>query len=337
MHQSPNRRDVLKLGAGLGLGALLASSTNARTISASLDEPTPAVMKPARKRLLRVAHLTDFHIQPERDAFKGVGDCLRHAQSLKDKPQAIVTGGDLIMDGYGTPFDRTKQQWDLWQKVLKDECSLPVFHTLGNHDIWGWDKKTSKTTGEDKGWGKAWACEMIGREKPYGHTDIGPVRVISIDSVQPEPDKGKFGYIGYCDDVQFAWLEDTLKSTPASTPIMIVSHIPIVSVTGLLGERKDWLNTDAKSPRWHMHADAPRLTRLFAKHTNIKACLAGHMHTLDRVEFGGVTYLCDGAVCAGWWKGTHEGTDAGYAIVDLFDDGSVEREYVTYGWRYWEA
>jgi hypothetical protein len=37
-------------------------------------------------------------------------------------------------------------------------------------------------------------------------------------------------------------------------------------------------------------------------------------------------------VSAAWWKGLNRDTDFGYAVVDLFDDGTVERRYVPYGW-----
>ena len=53
----------------------------------------------------------------------------------------------------------------------------------------------------------------------------------------------------------------------------------------------------------------------------------------DRVDFQGVSYLCNGAVCANWWKGRHQECDEGYALLNLFDDGSFEHEYVAFGWK----
>ena len=60
---------------------------------------------------------SDAHIQPERSAFDGVRTCLEHCQSHKDKPDILVTGGDMIMDAYDQGFDRTKAQWELWTRV----------------------------------------------------------------------------------------------------------------------------------------------------------------------------------------------------------------------------
>jgi hypothetical protein len=78
--------------------------------------------------------------------------------------------------------------------------------------------------------------------------------------------------------------------------------------------------------------DGARFHKLFATRPNVKACVSGHMHLVEQLDFGGVAYFCNGAVSAGWWKGTHRGTDFGYALVDLHDDGTVERRYVPYGW-----
>ncbi len=82
-----------------------------------------------------------------------------------------------------------------------------------------------------------------------------------------------------------------------------------------------------------MHKDCLELKDLFAQHPNVKLCLSGHLHLLDRVDYNGVTYLCNGAVSGNWWKGRHKDCDEGYAVIDLYDDGSFEHQYVKYGWK----
>jgi len=123
---------------------------------------------------------------------------------------------------------------------------------------------------------------------------------------------------------------------PAATPVAIVSHIPILSVHPLASAEASEPGKDGK-PSFALsggfvHVDHPRFQKLFAKHPNVKTCLSGHLHIVERIEFGGVSYLCNGAVSANWWKGKHRGTDFGYAVVDLHDDGTVESRYVPYGW-----
>lgn len=92
---------------------------------------------PARRRALRLAHLTDVHVQPEKRAAEGLAACLHHVQQLADQPQLILTGGDHVMDSFGSDDARTSLQWNIWHDAVKKECSLPVHSCIGNHDIWG--------------------------------------------------------------------------------------------------------------------------------------------------------------------------------------------------------
>ncbi len=84
-----------------------------------------------------------------------------------------------------------------------------------------------------------------------------------------------------------------------------------------------------------MHSDFRRLHGLFRKHPNVKVALSGHLHLVDRIDYSGVTYFCNGAVSGGWWRGPHmEEYNAGYAMLNLYDDGTFDRAYVNYGWAY---
>lgn len=314
-----SRRDVLRLGGAAAIAALAGG--------AALGEP-PTAAPAGRKRAIRLAHLTDFHVQPELKAGEGMAACLKHMMAQKDKPEMILTGGDMVMDAFGAEEARTKLQWELWKKTLADGTNLPLEHCLGNHDIWGWNKKASKTTGAEALYGKKWAAEQFGVPRLYRSFDRAGWHFVILDSIQPHED----GYRGRLDEEQFAWLEQDLKQTPAERPVLLMSHIPIASIAVLLSNGVDE-NGDWRASGGVMHQDAPALKNLFKKHANVKACVSGHLHHVDRVEYLGVTYLCDGAVCGGWWKGPNQETEPGYAMLDLYADGSVEREYVTYGWK----
>jgi 3',5'-cyclic AMP phosphodiesterase CpdA len=314
------RRDVIKVGA-FGAAALGILGVPSRTLA----QPQVA----ARKRALRVAHLTDIHVQPELHAGEGMSACLRHVNALADKPDLIITGGDQVMDSFEADHDRTKTQWELWQSCLKTDNSIALEHTVGNHDIWGWNRKKSGTGGNEKGYGKAWACEMFAREKPYKSLDKGGWHIVILDSVQHDP-KDPEGYIAQIDEEQFAWLEADLGA--AKIPVVIFSHVPIFSVCVYNDgpKKKDELNWQVSAGV--MHADAHRLRKLFQKHANVKLCVSGHIHQRDRVEFNDVTYICDGAVSGAWWKGRNQECDEGYGLFNLYDDGTFDHAYQTYGW-----
>lgn len=317
-----SRRDLFRVAAAAGVGAALPASA----LGKARD----------RSRVLRVAHLTDLHVQPEKEAAEGLAKCLGSLEAMQDKPGLILTGGDLVMDSFESDDARTKTQWDLVTGTFKDKTGITVEHCLGNHDIWGWNKKKSKTTGDEPTWGKKRACGVLGLSSPWRAFKRDGWRFIVIDSVAPDGE----GYIGQLDEAQRAWLETELKADTV-TPTLVVSHIPILSMCATIGRAspkdKAW-----KTPFGLMHADGAALHKLFTEAGNIKLCLSGHVHLNDRLEVSvpgspatspKVTYICDGAVCGAWWGGRKSNCDEGYGLVDLYDDGSFDHRYVTYGWQ----
>ncbi|NLE58160.1 MAG: metallophosphoesterase [Planctomycetes bacterium] len=311
-----SRREVIRIAGAAALGFAGTRSVLAQNAN------------PSRKRVLRIAHLTDIHIAPERRAAEGFTACLKHVQSQKDKPDLIFTGGDHIMDSIGANEARTREQWGLYKKVLKAECSLPVESCIGNHDCWGLNRKDSGATGNEPLYGKKWAMDSLGLDREYRSFDRAGWHFIMIDSTFPQGD----GYTARLDDRQFEWLAEDLRRTDPKKPVLILSHIPILAVCVFFdGDNEksgDWVVPGA----W-VHIDSRRIKDLFLKHPNVKVCLSGHVHLIDRVEYLGVSYVCNGAVCGGWWEGPYQECDAGYALVDLYDDGSFENRYVQFGWK----
>lgn len=283
-----------------------------------------AANSPRPKRAIRLAHLTDMHVQPERGAAEGFEAALTHAAG--QNPDLIVTGGDLVMDAMGQTRERTKTQWDLYLRTVGG-VSLPVEHTIGNHDVWGWNKRDVYE--KEPGYGKKWACDALHLERPYRSFDRKGWHFIVLDSTFMKPESG---YTARLDDEQFEWLQEDLKATPSQTPVLVVSHIPIICACAMFdGDNEksgDWVIPGA----W-MHTDARRIKDLFSKHPNVKGCLSGHIHLVDHVVYNGIHYFCNGAVCGGWWKGDYQECTYGYGVVDLMEDGTIENRYVTFPWK----
>jgi 3',5'-cyclic AMP phosphodiesterase CpdA len=262
--------------------------------------------------------------------------CLHHAQSLSaadgGRPDVVFTGGDNINDAFAADFDRTKAQFDLWNRVLKDHCSLPLEHCIGNHDVWGWKRSSSKTTGQEQGWGKDWAMEAFGLTSRFRAFDRAGWRIVVLDSTFPKGDpKDPHGYEARLDDEQFEWLAGELAASTGKHTL-VLSHIPILSAS-VFFDGDNEKSGDWKVPGAWMHLDARRIKDLFRKHPHVRLCLSGHVHLVDRVDYLGVAYLCNGAVSGGWWDGPYHECNNGYALVDLFDDGAFDHRYVEYGWQ----
>lgn len=278
-----------------------------------------------KKRVLRFAHLTDIHVQPERKAGEGMARAIEHAQ--EQSIDLIVTGGDQVMDCLGAGKERVQAQWDIWKRVMADSTSVPVEHCIGNHDIWGWT--TESVSESEPMYGKTWAMDAMELSKPYRSFDRAGWHWIVLDS----SDRNGRGYIARLDADQFEWLADDLAKTPKETPVIVVSHEPILAMCTFLDGDNEKSGQNWQVPGAWMHIDARKIKDLFRKHPNVKLAISGHIHLVDRVDYLGVTYLCNGAVSGGWWGGNYQEFGPGYAVIDLFDDGSFGHEFIEFGWK----
>lgn len=305
------RVDFLKQSAS---GILMAATGNF----------SPESVKP--KNVIRVAHLTDIHLKKGIVPETGMAKALHSAQSLKPEVHFIMNTGDSIMDALEATEEKTQQQWNLFNSILNKENSLPIFHAIGNHDIWGWFLKGNKPVADPR-YGKGWVVQNLQLSNRYYQFKKGKWNFIVLDSAQLNP---AGGYIALIDTEQLAWLESTLKNIPAKEHVCIVSHIPILSIcSGLFfGKPKD--NGDHVLQRNLMHSDFFKLKAIFNQYPNIKACISGHIHLQDEVEYLGIKYYCNGAVSGNWWGGSYQEFAPAYALMEFFEDGSTKRTIVNY-------
>lgn len=270
--------------------------------------------------VLRIAHLTDVHLKNQFDAPNRFTRCLHHMQQQSPKVDLVLNGGDIVFDMNKENIGTISDQWKLYKSVWASECSLPVNYCLGNHDIWWNEDDRSQAL-----YGKQYSMEQIGLHTPYYSFVKNGWKFIILDSVHLDIDNT--WYIGKLGDEQFAWLENELKVTDPSMPILIMSHIPILTATNLVDD--DVVN------KWvmlggDMHTDVAKIIRLFYKHPNVKLCLSGHIHLREKLVYNNVTYICNGAVSGAWWEGNKHETAPGYGLIELYTDGSFEEKYINY-------
>ena len=306
------RRDFISNSAGLSVAAFV--------------NPSTALAKEDKKPPIRVAHLTDMQVKPGIDIEAGVAKAMHHAQILVPEIDFIINGGDAIMDALAADKEKTQQQWDLFTSILKKEISLPIYHCIGNHDIWGWFIKENKPE-NDRQYGKVWVVETLKMKNRYYSFSKDKWHFIVLDSTQLNP---AGGYIGKIDDEQLAWLQTELAAVPKEKFICIVSHIPILSICAGLFFDKTEDNGDLKIQRNLMHSDFLILKKIFNKYPNIKVCISGHIHLQDELNYLGIKYYCNGAVCGNWWKGSFQEFAPAYAALEFYEDGTTKRYMINY-------
>lgn len=272
------------------------------------------------KPVLRFAHITDVHLKNDLGAPTKFAKCLHHIQQQSPKVDFILNGGDVVFDMNKEKLSDIDSQWKLQHNIMKNECSLPVHYALGNHDIW-WDEDSKG----DVFYGKKYALNQLELSKPYYSFTKNGWKFIVLDSTHLDIDNT--WYIGKLGEAQFAWLEQELESTNSQTPVLVMTHIPILTALLMIEDNivNKWIMLGGD-----MHTDTAKIINLFYKHPNVKLALSGHLHMRDKVVYNNVTYLCNGAVSGAWWNGNRRETAPGYGLIDLYADGSFEERYVNY-------
>ncbi|AIE84217.1 Ser/Thr protein phosphatase family protein [Fimbriimonas ginsengisoli Gsoil 348] len=275
---------------------------------------------------MRIVHLTDTHLQVNGDASARFAQCLERIKS-REQPDVIFQGGDIVMDALSLDGQAVAAQYGLAAKMLRDHVDVPIYHCLGNHDVWGWDRYDRAALAENPRFGKGWWKEWTGYDSTYYSFDRAGWHFIFLDSIGQTPFRG---YEARLDLPQWHWLQANISQVPSTTPICLVTHIPILSAGAQF-----FGASEMSGKHWHIpgtlaHIDGRRLKDLIARHPNVKLCLSGHIHMSSRIHYAGVTHVCNGAVCGAWWNGDMQETKAGYGVVDLFSDGRHFSRYESY-------
>ena len=302
------RRNFLKLGAAAsaGLAAL----------------PQTSIAAEASPRQFRFVHLTDIHLQPELDAERGFRQCIAHVNELRPRPDFVITGGDHLMDALEVDKARTLKLWKMYEECCR-EFEMPVYNTIGNHDIVGWSSK-ALVTPDDVDYGKKLFAERAGRGKVYTSFDFQGWHFVLLDSIGQQP--GKPDYMGLLDEEQIAWLHADLDRVSATTPVVFVTHIPFYTAYITMAQGPNKLPGEKT-----MVANAHALRKGLLK-KNLRLVLQGHVHVRERIDYGRISYIQSGAVSGQWWKGPTIGEHPeGYGVIDVTGD-EFEYGYEAYGW-----
>jgi 3',5'-cyclic AMP phosphodiesterase CpdA len=263
------------------------------------------------KPVLTVAHITDVHIRPDDDVPNRFLRCLETIK--KQRIDFFLNTGDSIhaADYSDITRDRVLEQWKTWDDCMSALKAYEVYSCIGNHDPW-WAAPSK----EDPMYGVAYAAKRAGMPHRYYHFQKKNWHFLVLDGNNPGIS---------LDPEQMEWLKLKLSEIKKGEFALLMSHYPILTVTGTF--------------EGGQHKDHKELKKLFYQYKDqVKVCLSGHQHLLDRAWYNGVHYFCNGAMSGFWWgEGDkrsaepyyYQETPPGYAILKLYGDGTVENEYRT--------
>jgi 3',5'-cyclic AMP phosphodiesterase CpdA len=267
---------------------------------------------------LRLVFFTDVHAHTDWGAPIAVE---RAAKAINaDTPELVIGGGDLIYDGFEVAAATTRPQWDVYMSMHRAICA-PVEVVLGNHDLVAVEPDDGSEPSSDP---RAVFRSTLDLDRTWRAVDANGYRIFLLDSVVISDDD--LDYHGRISRAQLDWLADELGRTDTDTPLIVATHIPLLSAIPLATKGA----TSAVRPN-HMVANNLEVLDLFAGH-NLLLVLQGHLHAEEMLRWRGTTFITGGAVCGNKWRGPRYGTPEGYGVVTLRRE-RVEWEYRTYGWQ----
>ncbi|MGB9465689.1 MAG: metallophosphoesterase [Candidatus Acidiferrum sp.] len=303
-----DRRSFLKTAAVTGAAAAFGGATVFDLVA---DTKSPGSFD--------FVFFTDTHIEPELDAPHGCDMCLKKIAALK--PEFAIMGGDHVYDATSVGAERANTVFDLYKKT-EQSLQMPIHHAIGNHDPFGIIEKSGVPT-SDPAYGKKMYEDRIG--KTYYSFDHKGYHFVVLDSIQPTEDRLWEARI---DGKQMNWLTDDLKTTGATTPIIGVVHVPLVTAFSTFAADRIRLNDKYSTLTV---ANAPQVIAAFEGH-NVIAVLQGHTHVNEIVEYKNTKYITGGAVCGNWWHGPRMGFPEGFTVVSLHQ-GKISTRYETSGFQ----
>jgi 3',5'-cyclic AMP phosphodiesterase CpdA len=233
-------------------------------------------------------------------------------------PDFVITGGDLVMDALWQSFDRADSLYNMYNRIING-LTMPVYNTIGNHDIFGWNSLTSVDPDHPE-YGKKMFENRIGPR--YQVIEHNGWKIFILDSVE----KNRGSYKGSVDSLQMIWIQEELRSTPKDMPLVISVHIPFISA-----EAQILFGSLQANEEYEVITNSREVLELFNDH-NLRLVLHGHPHNFEYIHVFGKTFVTGGAVCGSWWKGDYYGTEEGFLLVHVEGD-EFSWEYVDYGWE----
>jgi calcineurin-like phosphoesterase family protein len=248
-----SRRDALKCMAWAGTGLLWTLSGG---IAGGALLPDAAASRPGRSAGLSFVQISDSHLGFDRAANPDPAATLRatvaQIQALAVPPAFVVHTGDITHLSQDQEFDDARQ--------ILSALSMPVHFIPGEHDVQG------------EGAGAAYLRHFGAGTQGHGwySFDANGTHFVALVNVL-ELSAGGLGHLGA---EQIAWLRNDLAGHGASTPIVVLGHMPMWNLYPEWG----WGTDDS--------AQALALLNRFGSVT----VLNGHIHQIQQKVEGHMTF-----------------------------------------------
>ncbi|WP_026954389.1 metallophosphoesterase family protein [Algoriphagus vanfongensis] len=269
--------------------------------------------KASAEESFEFSFLTDIHLKPEMNAPLGFQMAIDKVNQLK--PDFVLTGGDLVYDVMRGDYARSELLFDLYRKMSAG-FQMPVYNCIGNHDLFAiYAESPEGSDHPDYKYGM-WE-RYFG--KTYYSFDHKGWHFIVLNSLDVTEDQR---YRAIFQQDQLNWLAADLKNTDPSTPIVVTTHIPILSSHWQLKGQGGKVGVE----------NSDEALRMLEGH-NLKLILQGHIHWK---EYGMVNdrfdFLTGGSIAGNGWKGRRHNTKEGFVQIKVQGE-EFSWSYIDHGWE----
>ena len=210
-----------------------------------------------------LAQLSDPHVTESGTRLSGVIDTnaaldrtVSRLAAFRPVPDALVITGDLTESGQPPAYDALK--------ACLMRLSLPIYVIPGNHDDRRILRQSLNPTWLPGG----------GPFIQYA-VDLGPLRLVALDTVQPHESGGLL------DDARLAWLDQTLGEAP-DRPTVVAMHHPSVETGIAFMDRIGLRGRD-------------QFAKIVANHSQVERVICGHVHRSVQARLAGtLVSICPG-------------------------------------------
>lgn len=282
---------------------------------------SPKAIWPARgseRGSVRLVFYTDVHARTQWATPVAMA---RAANAVNaQKPDLVIAGGDLITDGFESSASRVAPRWEAYKK-MHHTIEADIYPAIGNHDLVAVCPRDGTPTAADP---RAFYKAQMKLEKTYYSFDAVGYHFVILDSINITSDEYK--YQGMIWPEELEWLKQDLSRVPRGNPIVLVTHIPLLSA--FFAATKGTTYVPKKNRVVVNNFDVLEII----KDHNVLLVLQGHLHVKEFIVWQDTRFIVGGAICGKWWRGPWHGTKEGFNVITL-SGNLVHWEYVDYGWE----
>lgn len=272
----------------------------------------------SEKGAVRLVFFTDVHARTEWETPRAMARAVRLINA--QKADLVIAGGDLITDGFQSSARKVEPRWDAYmemQRAIKPD----VYPTMGNHDLVAAIPNDGTPAALDP---RKVFKEKMNLDRTYYSFDAVGYHIVVLDTIDVTGDD--YPYQGMVRPEEFEWLRGDLSQVPHDTPIIMVTHIPLLTAFYVATEGAGFV-----APKSRVVINRRDVLDLIEDH-HVILVLQGHLHVKELLIWRDTTFITGGAVCGRWWRGPWHGTQEGFNVITLTGN-RVEWDYVDYGWE----